>query len=505
MWVSDTQILDSVRSSLVRLSADLAGTSAAAPLVRINIALGELAARADNRHDSLRQSCMEAQRIAAQGADLVAKIGAGDLSACAKALPEAAQVALADVDASYKLAKQLMVDCILPINHALNSGKGDDVWRAQVKAFFFAVADHDKRRAQQDAHVPPLPETNAGQSLDVEALKKYFAHFKGTKHLPGPLELIETNPLSGGFSRQTILIKVRDGSGKTIPLVIRKQIPNGFLDGACNALFEETPFFRLCNQHRLPVPELLWHERDTSIIGGEFFITECMPGKTIGTSYQMATGIGDAFFQQLAQYLAAQHAIDWTPFAADLLASSRIPEGAEVTSHQAALSMVDQFESYWRKASLDPLPSYEIMVDWLKHNVPHTERKAALCHGDIGFHNMLVEDGQIKAVLDWETSRLGDPARDLSYIRPMVTHYVDWQKFIGWYRAAGGPEIDEASLAYYDVFCAFAHVIVCEVAMGDTFPRSGNADLGYLHLGIPIKAYFFDEVLRFGAPIWGSK
>ena len=505
MWVSDKQILDSVRNSLTRLGSELTGSSATSQLGAIQIALGELAARADGRLESLRQSCAEARRIAVQGAALVAQIGSDGFAAKAGTLREATQPTLAEVNAAYNEAKQLQVDCILAINRALEAGKGDAPWRANVKAFFFAVADHDTQRAQQDAQIPAPPDTSPGKKLDIDALKGFFARWKGTDRLHGPFELIETNPLAGGFSRQTILIKVRDGAGKNIPLVVRKQIPNGFLDGACNALFEETPFFRLCNAHGLPVPELFWHERDSSIIGGEFFITECMPGKTIGSSYQMATGIGDAFFQQLAQYLAAQHTIDWTPFAADLLASSRIPEGVEVTSHQAALSMVNQFESYWRAANLDPLPSYEIMVDWLKINVPPTERKAMLCHGDIGFHNMLIEDGQIKAVLDWETSRLGDPARDLSYIRPMVTHYIDWQKFIGWYRAAGGPEIDEASMSYYDVFCAFAHVIVCEVAMGDTFPRSGNADLGYLHLGIPIKAYFFDEVLRFGAPIWGSK
>ena len=167
--------------------------------------------------------------------------------------------------------------------------------------------------------------------------------------------------------------------------------------------------------------------------------------------------------------------------------------------------MVGQFESYWRNARLEPLPTLELMVDWLKRNAPQTERKIVLCHGDIGFHNLLVKDGRVSAVLDWETSRLSDPARDLSYIYPMVTHYVEWDKFMSWYRAAGGAEIDQASLDYYGVVCAFAHVIVCEVAMGDTFPRSANPDLGYLHLGLPIKAYFFNEILRDGAPIWGKE
>lgn len=254
----------------------------------------------------------------------------------------------------------------------------------------------------------------------------------------------------------------------------------------------------------MPVPELFWHETDVTILGGDFFVTECMPGEIVGSSYQMAEGLGEDFFQQLAQILASLHAIDWSPFATELRALSRIPVDAPADAEQAALGMVGQFESYWRNAKLEPLPTIELMVDWLKRNAPKTDRKIVMCHGDIGFHNLLVKDGRVSAVLDWETSRLGDPARDLSYIYSMVTHYVPWEKFMSWYREAGGPEIEQSSLDYYGVFCAFAHVIVCEVAMGDTFPNSANPDLGYLHLGIPIKAHFFNEVVRDGKPIWGS-
>ena len=390
------------------------------------------------------------------------------------------------------------------LNAAVSAGKGDAAWRRDVGAFFLALTQHDAQRAAQDAAAPTVAADSRGPTLDIDALRRYFAACKGTARLPGPLELIEARQLSGGFSRQTILLKVKNGNGSEQSLVIRKQVPGGFLDGACNVLIEEIPFFDLCHKQGLPVPELFWHETDATILGGDFFVTECMPGDIVGSSYQMAKGLGDDFFRQLAKILASLHAIDWSPFTVELRALSRIPTDAPATAEQAALAMVGQFESYWRKANLDPLPSMELMVDWLKRNAPQTERKVVLCHGDIGFHNLLVKEGLVSAVLDWETSRLGDPARDLSYIYSMVTHYIEWDKFMSWYRAAGGPEIDQASLDYYGVFCAFAHVIVCEVAMGDTFPRSGNPDLGYLHLGLPIKAHFFNEVVRDGKPIWGD-
>jgi aminoglycoside phosphotransferase (APT) family kinase protein len=128
-----------------------------------------------------------------------------------------------------------------------------------------------------------------------------------------------------------------------------------------------------------------------------------------------------------------------------------------------------------------------------------------ISHGDIGFHNMMGENGHVSALLDWETARLADPAKDISMVRYFVRNYVPWERFVGWYRAAGGPEIDEASLNYYSIFNAFAHMIVCEVAMGARFAQSENPELEYLQLGLPIRAFFAREMLQDCAPIWEIK
>jgi hypothetical protein len=79
---------------------------------------------------------------------------------------------------------------------------------------------------------------------------------------------------------------------------------------------------------------------------------------------------------------------------------------------------------------------------------------------------------------------------------------VPWDRFVGWYRAAGGPEIDEASLNYYSIFNAFAHMLVCEVAMGARFAQAEKPELEYLQLGLPIRAFFAREMLQDCAPIW---
>ncbi len=50
-------------------------------------------------------------------------------------------------------------------------------------------------------------------------------------------------------------------------------------------------------------------------------------------------------------------------------------------------------------------------LETLSSNMPNLRK---LVHGDFGANNMLVENGQIKSVIDWENSLYGDPLYDIS-------------------------------------------------------------------------------------------
>lgn len=502
MRISDQQILKAVRCGLKRLAADPGN---ARLLSAIDIAVAELVSRCDGtRLDSLRNSCIEAKRIALRGATLMGKIGSDEFSSRLQALQEPSATNLAALEAMYAAARLVLVDVTLALNAASSERRGDAAWRGNVAAVFLDVATHDAQRAAANLAAAAIEQEVRPAASSTEGLRAYFARHAGTPALPGPFECVGATLLSDAFSRQTILARVRDAQGKERPLIIRKQAPGGVLDGACNTLAEELPFLKLGHAHGLPVPELFWHEIETSILDGDFFVTECMEGSTIDTSSLTAEGVGEAFFRQLAQMMATLHRIDWTPFAAGMRAGSRIPSGAEASAAEAALAMVKQFDDYMRRAELEPLPTMELLSDWLKRNIPPDAQRAVLCHGDIGLHKLLVKDGRITALLGWEKSRLADPSLDLACVRPIATQYVDWSGFMSWYRAAGGPEVGQASLDYYAVFAAFARLIVCEVAMGHGFPTSACPDLEYLRLGLPIKARLFNELLDAGAAVWSG-
>jgi len=53
---------------------------------------------------------------------------------------------------------------------------------------------------------------------------------------------------------------------------------------------------------------------------------------------------------------------------------------------------------------------------WLKRNPPPPAQKICVVHGDYRTGNFLVDDrGEIRAILDWEMSHLGDPLEDLAW------------------------------------------------------------------------------------------
>jgi aminoglycoside phosphotransferase (APT) family kinase protein len=274
------------------------------------------------------------------------------------------------------------------------------------------------------------------------------------------------------------------------------------LGSACLNLAGEIHFIKLSHAAGLPVAEIYWHETNESILGGEFIVMACLPGTTLGSSIAANSAVDEALLRELAQTLARLHHVNWSPAASALCPLSGLPLSTEISAGHAAGAACRAFERMWREAKLDPLPTLELILDWLRRNVPPTGRLAMISHGDIGFHNLMASEGHITGLIDWETARLADPAKDIAMVRAFVVNYIPWDRFMGWYREAGGPEIDDASLAYYSIYHAFTHLLVCEVAIGSRFSQAVDPALEYLQLGLPVRAFFAKEMLRDCVPIW---
>jgi aminoglycoside phosphotransferase (APT) family kinase protein len=500
MQPTNQQLLQAIRTGLGRLMNEATGSRAL--IANLDIAVGELLARSGDRRESLEKSYLEARALAYRGSALLQRAGDCSFAHRAEALPPGPGLDLQAAEASYRQAQALLTDCVLRVSAAASNFERPPEWSNAVRRFYLDLASLEGRRAVDDFVPAPDIAVVPGATIDFSRIKTYFQRWPGK---PRPLELQEARILSGGFSRETFLVTLRDQSGSAISLVLRKQLPGGLLGSSCLKLSGEVHFLNLAHAAGLPVAEVYWHETDESILGGEFIVMACLRGTTLGSSIAASVVVDEALLRDLAHLLARLHQIDWAPAAAALCSLSGLPPSRKVTAVEAANAVCAAFETMWREANLDPLPTLELILDWLKRNVPTTDRLAMISHGDIGFHNLMGSDGRITGLIDWETARLADPAKDIAMVQALVVNHVPWHRFMGWYQDAGGPEIDDASLSYYSIYHAFTHLLVCEVAIGSRFSQTSTPALEYLQLGFPFRAFFAKELLRDCDPIWRAK
>jgi aminoglycoside phosphotransferase (APT) family kinase protein len=269
------------------------------------------------------------------------------------------------------------------------------------------------------------------------------AYFAAGQHPRAGHEVREVRQLAGGFSKTTLLV-VLAAEGRTEDVVIRQVQPGRDAGG----LAAEYGVLRLAWQSGVPAPEPLWLEPGDNPLGGPFFVTRKAPGTNRGDVFGPRPGTEPEVALHLARALARLHAVEpgrvaQTPVPpmgsrAEILA--RIGE-QEAKLHTAAASFTHR-----------PLPLNALLFAWLRQRASDHDVRPVLLHGDPGFHNLLVHDGRVSALLDWERSLVGDPAQDLAYVRSHVERVIEWPVFLDAYCAAGGIAPSDDRLRYYAVW-----------------------------------------------------
>ena len=93
--------------------------------------------------------------------------------------------------------------------------------------------------------------------------------------------------------------------------------------------------------------------------------------------------------------------------------------------------------------------------EWTAHHLPE-DRAAVLVHGDLLGQNILVFPDRRPAVIDWEFSRMGDPAFDLAIVTRGVRRPFQMarglDRLLDAYAAAGGDPIQRTEVQFYEIF-----------------------------------------------------
>lgn len=328
--------------------------------------------------------------------------------------------AIGDDPASLQRIRELLVAYHLPMDPVIDAGT-----RAT-----YAGGRGDARAADGAASI----------DLTSEALQEWL---RDHGHYAGQAQVIKLKRLMGGYSKATFIAGIR-AADEERRVVIRKDSP-GLPTGS--SVTSEFPVIREMAALGVPVPEALWLEPDPAIAGGAFMGVGFVDGRPANQVVPTDPETCRQWATSIANTVARLHVGTAQP-GADV----RVPILAEV----------DALERRMLERERAPHPGLLIGLRWLRRNVDRLEgRPACRIHGDLGFHNMMMDDGQITALLDWEFSRIGDPVEDLASIRPFMEQLGHWETFDETYRAAGGFTLDQRAQDYFTVWQETRNMVAC--------------------------------------------
>ena len=111
------------------------------------------------------------------------------------------------------------------------------------------------------------------------------------------------------------------------------------------------------------------------------------------------------------------------------------------------------------------------LANWLVETAP-APAKQVLVHGDFKPGNMLLRDGRIAGLLDWETAHIGDPVEDLGWItNPLrrrehqIPGHWETTQIVDRYQELTGIDVDRRSLRYWNVLANFKLVVIVLTGM----------------------------------------
>lgn len=158
------------------------------------------------------------------------------------------------------------------------------------------------------------------------------------------------------------------------------------------------------------VPQTILYSDDPNIIGTEFYIMRRVEGHLIHANipkdWQWDATQTRALCTNFFDKLIELHSVDYQVIG---LGDFGKPDGY-------VTRQIRGWNGRFEKVLTPDIDPFEDVRDWLEANRPEESGKATILHGDYRIDNLILDTDdptQIRAILDWEISALGDPLMDL--------------------------------------------------------------------------------------------
>jgi aminoglycoside phosphotransferase (APT) family kinase protein len=289
----------------------------------------------------------------------------------------------------------------------------------------------------------------AAEQPDAGAVREALAETVGDD--PGPVRLRQ---VPGGASRETFLV---EGQGRS--WVLRRDPPGA---QSFVPLRVEFGIVGAALAAGVSVPAPLRFEPEGGRFGSAGYLMDHVEGTSVAPRVlrrEAYAAARECLPGELATALARIHSIDVEEVAG-------VPE----TGDDPALAACELWEAELDRIG-EPLPALEAGLRWLRLNRPPSPARRALVHGDFRLGNLIVGEGGLAAVIDWELCHAGDPAEDVGWlcIRSWrfgnddlpVAGLGGLPAFLDSYAEAGGDRPEPERLRWWEAMGNVKWAVIC--------------------------------------------
>ncbi|NNE25819.1 MAG: phosphotransferase family protein [Saprospiraceae bacterium] len=233
------------------------------------------------------------------------------------------------------------------------------------------------------------------QSVEIQAYLSEKMPYMG--------QIKRLKSLRGGRSNPNILIDADHGR-----FVLRAQ-PDGKLLSKAHDMGREYKVLSALGDTSFPCPKVYFLCQDKNILGVDFYLMDYIEGDISQSFYlpHLDNEQRRHTYIQLVEKLADLHELDVNKIG--------------LNNYGSQGNYYERQYHRWKKAfeasGHPPNKFFSELCDWLGDHLPVTTNRV-LVHGDYRLDNVVFDKGSrnIKAVLDWELSTLGDGLSDLGYL-----------------------------------------------------------------------------------------
>ncbi|WP_395649565.1 phosphotransferase family protein [Brevundimonas sp.] len=258
----------------------------------------------------------------------------------------------------------------------------------------------DAATSSQDAQATfgGTREVDPRYALDTAALDAWMRD--NVEDYAGPLTIRQ---FKGGQSNPTYELTT-----PTRAYVLRRK-PPGVLLASAHAMDREFTVISALYAQGFPVARPYALCMDDAVIGSMFYVMDKVEGRVLWDLKLPGLEAAErrAIYEAQTDTLARLHGFD--PAAIGLGDYGKPGNYFE--------RQVGRWTKQYRASEIEPVPAMDRLIEFLPATLP-AQGPTRIVHGDFRLDNLIVAaDGpEVRAVLDWELSTLGDPMADFSYL-----------------------------------------------------------------------------------------